>query len=315
MNKFRKLFLLFFLLGGVGVGIFYYSNSKEQKICFNDQTASLNIRFQANDSGIGNRLKMLISYIRYYSPKTVNLYWPNKGWVTARFSDLFDVRELVNINEINNKKKIDKSVIIPCSFVLYPYVESWALLTKESDFKTSEPSSIDFGYNKIPQELKDIYLPYFKKIKPSPAVAKRIKDVSLPKNVVAVQVRYAPDWEKYYGYNEPVSSYFQAMDRYPSSYIFYLSAMSKNIADKFYERYPGRIIELPNKDYSSMIDAVADMYILGSTDEAIYAYHSTFSEVGWWLGGAKAKVTIVGSHEHFKIKLHSVLVMDEKNIQ
>lgn len=55
-------------------------------------------------------------------------------------------------------------------------------------------------------------------------------------------------------------------------------------------------------------DAFADMF----TKEAIYAYLSTFSEVGWWFGGAKTKVTIVGFDEHSSTKLFSVLIMDEK---
>lgn len=46
-------------------------------------------------------------------------------------------------------------------------------------------------------------------------------------------------------------------------------------------------------------DVFADMF----TKEAIYAYLFTFSEVVWWLGGAKTKVTIVGFDAHFNTKL------------
>lgn len=306
MKRTFFLFVLFSIL----VGFYHYLKFKEQRICFNPQQKSLNIRFDSQGSGIGNRIKMLISYTRYYSPQRINLYWPDKGWVTARFSDLFDAQELVNINEINDSKKIKKAVVQPCFSILFPYIRTWALLIKKDDFKTLEPFSVDLQYHKIPQEIKDIYIPYFKKLKPSSAVKKRIQMVKLPEKTIAVQVRYAPDWEKYFGYNEPLHSYFKAMDKYPSSVYFYLSAMSKDVANKFYDRYPGRIIELPNKDYSSMVDAVSDMFILGSTDEAIYYFHSTFSEVAWWLGGAKTKVTTIGSIEHFKRRPSTVEIMD-----
>ena len=77
-----------------------------------------------------------------------------------------------------------------------------------------------------------------------------------------------------------LETFFEAMNKYPDDTIFYLSAMSKNIADKFYEKYPNRIIELPNKNYNSMIDATADLFILGSTKETLCSYMSTFCEVG-----------------------------------
>ena len=43
-----------------------------------------------------------------------------------------------------------------------------------------------------------------------------------------------------------------------------------------------------------MIDAVAELYMLGKAAKAIYSPLSTFSELAWWLCGAKQDVTIVG---------------------
>ena len=68
----------------------------------------------------------------------------------------------------------------------------------------------------------------------------------------------------------------------------------EEIADKFKQKYGEQIITLPNKNYNSMIDAVAELYMLGKAAKAIYSSLSTFSELAWWLCGAKQDVTIVG---------------------
>ena len=43
-----------------------------------------------NYLGIGNRLKYLISCLRYYdNPDIIHLIWPSSGWVNCKFKDLF----------------------------------------------------------------------------------------------------------------------------------------------------------------------------------------------------------------------------------
>jgi len=246
-------------------------------------------------SGIGNRLKKIISYIRYYKPRHINLYWETENWVPAKFTDLFQTDW--NMTEYNDPFLIKN---FPYSEPLFEYVNTFNLLTVVTDFKDGKHTFIDGAYNRIPPNILDIYRPYFTAIRPSKAVQKRIDEVRLPPNAVAVQIRNAPDWQNWFQGNEPLETFFALMDKHPKDTIFYLSAMSKEVAAPFYERYPKRIIELPHKDYHSMVDAVADMYIIGQTENAIYAYGSSFSEVGWWLGGAKAKVEIAGSDKHWK---------------
>ena len=48
-----------------------------------------------------------------------------------------------------------------------------------------------------------------------------------------------------------------------------------------------------------MFHAVADLYLLSQCDEAIYSCGSTFAELAWWLGGCKAKVSVVGSYKNW----------------
>lgn len=254
----------------------------------------IHLRF-FNQSGLGNRLKKIISYLRYYNPKHINLYWPSEGWVTTSFLDLFAPEWKTTISEFNAQYLINKAGDPGYREHLQPWVNEFSLLVAKNEFKDGKHRFIDLAYNDIPPEILKLYRPYFKALKPSLAVQKRIDEVKLPPNAVAVQIRNAPDWQKYFQVAEPEQAFYEVMDKFPQDTIFYISAMSKESATPFYQHYPNRIIELPNKNYHSMIDATADMYILGQTKEAIYQYNSTFSEVGWWLGGAKAKVHIIGN--------------------
>jgi len=248
-------------------------------------------------AGLGNRLKCIVSNLRYYKPKHLNLYWQDTDWVSARFFDLFKLEGPLSVTEYN-----DIEVIRLASYPepLGPYNSGTSLIVAENEFPDKKFRPIDGEYNNIPSEIIQKYRPWFNMFKPSDKVQARINEVKLPKNAVAVQVRNAPDWQNYFSGNEPSEVFFELMDKYPKETVFYLSAMSKEAAEPFYQRYGNRVIELPNKDYHSMIDATADMFILGSTNEAIYSVGSTFSEVGWWLGGAKAKVSVAGSKDHWK---------------
>lgn len=248
-------------------------------------------------AGLGNRIKCIVSNLRYYKPKHLNLYWQDTDWVSAKFFDLFKIVGPLSVSEFN-----DINLIRIASYPepLNPYNGGVDLLVAQNEFKNKKYRPIDGEYNNIPPEIIKKYRPWFSLFKPSDKVQARINEVSLPQNAVAVQVRNAPDWQNYFGGNEPSEVFFELMDKYPKNTIFYLSAMSKEAAEPFYQRYGHRIVELPNKDYHSMVDATADMFILGSTKEAIYSIGSTFSEVGWWLGGAKAKVTVAGSKDHWQ---------------
>ena len=277
---------------------------------YSKETKTLNLYF-SNYQGLGNRLKYLVSYIRYYQPKNIQMNWPNRGWVSSRFSDLFVLDLPIKLTERNALLRLSEKNLAKAN-PLFDYVNTWGLIIAKTDYdKDEKPQAIDFRFNDIPLKLIDIYKPYFTHIHPSTAVKKRISEINLPKKAVSVQVRIAPDWEEYYGRNESLSSFFEVMDTFPTDTVFYLSAMSKDISDEFNKRYPNRIIELPNKDYYSMVDAVADMYILGSTDNILCSFHSTFCEVAWWLNGAKANVTIIGSADGWTITPTSIKIIDD----
>ncbi|MCM1323867.1 MAG: hypothetical protein NC218_06870 [Acetobacter sp.] len=284
-----------------------YTNAEPTDIPIVAKNNILHLTY-VDTAGIGNRLKKTVSYLRYYTPKHLNIYWPSTGWVNARFTDLFAPEWETTITEYNSPYMIENFAY---NQPLANYVSEYTLLVAANEFKDNQHRFIDLQYNHIPPEILKLYRPYFKALKPSPAVKKRIQEVTLPSNTVAVQIRNAPDWKRQFNTNEDIQNFFVEMDKFPPNTIFYLSAMSKESAAPFYKRYPNRIIELPNKDYHSMVDATADMYLLGATKTAIYQYGSTFAEVGWWLGGAKTQVIIIGNKLQENGPTLQMKVMDE----
>ena len=100
-----------------------------------------------------------------------------------------------------------------------------------------------------------------------------------------------------FGRNESLEKYFDEINKLPNNAKIYISTMNRKVSDSFKNKFGDRIVELENKDYSSMIDAVADLYIMSNASFAIYSYGSTFGELAFWLGGAKQKVTVVGSED------------------
>lgn len=123
-----------------------------------------------------------------------------------------------------------------------------------------------------------------------------MKYINLPENVVALEERNSKDWTEH-NRNISLSVFYKQMEQYPKDTLFYLCAMNK-----IRKVYKDRIITLPGKDYSSMIDAVADLFIMSQCKRAIFSFESIFSCLAWWLGGCKAKVETVGGRNFFRRK-------------
>ena len=73
---------------------------------FDKSISTLYMHFE-DYHGIGNRLKKLISYVRYYKPQNINIFWTDKGWVSAKFFDLFEFKYPAYIREYNHPMLIN----------------------------------------------------------------------------------------------------------------------------------------------------------------------------------------------------------------
>lgn len=245
------------------------------------------IRFKFSPTqGIGNRIKPIIAALYYDNPEAISIFWPVKGWVSAKFAELFMFDYDGVLLEYDESSAMD--------FRQWIEEPSHTLKLKNRFAPLLEADRIDFRFNGIKPELLRDYAALFSKLTPTCKVKNRIAQVHLPDGCVCVHIRNNSDWGAF-GRNEDLGKFVSAMNRCPADTIFFLSAMNRAVADFMRGVFPGRILELPEKNYCSMIDATADLYILGSAQKAIFSFGSTFCELAWWLGGAKAEVVLVGS--------------------
>lgn len=243
--------------------------------------------------GLGNRIFGLMNVLNYFTPDEIDIFWDNKNWVTAKFYELFDVSFKTKINEYND-------------------MESFNIATKNNDLiiekpdiclKTLNLKSLGLKYDRINNNTFLQYQKNFRCLIPKPEIMEKINQ-NIPKNnFVAVQIRNSSDWE-YFGRNEDLDLFVSAMNKLSNIKTFYVSTMNKNISDELKNKYKGQgqIIELKDKNYKSMKDAICDLYIMAQAEKAIYSFGSTFGELAFWLKKDMQDVTIVGTQKKWKTK-------------
>lgn len=255
------------------------------------------------NTGICNRIKKLFSFCRMnnfdINKDKIILYWAKGPWVTHSFEELFTIEGGSNIVSYTEFPAEKEKNYFP------PTIAGWRLYVSEKDNISKEfakviPDShfpvIDFEYERIPVNIINIYLPYFQKLKPSSLVQKKIDSIHIDDSFICVHNRNTWDW-KLENRNTDISCFITAMKKYPSTQKFFLACIEKEISEILHKEFPGQIFELPDKDWSSTIDATAELYLLSKGKILIGSYISTFTECAWWLGNCKQQVIIADYHE------------------
>ena len=250
--------------------------------------------------GLGNRIKAMAN-VWTMGCRQIIMAWRVDGWVNMPFDSLFEMRDC-NIhsysgggyrffrflfrrflpNGIFCENKPFWSFHVPSQFQRDKYRHVWS-------FSPKETFSIDFRFNDIDEDIRAYFRPFFECLMPSEKVRRRIDEAAIPDDVVTVQVRnsgLSADAKDVCS----IETFFAAMDRYAPDQFFFISTMNTSISKLFHEKYGERVLELPAKNPDSLIDAVADMWLLGHGREMIVSPKSTFSEVAWWWGGAEIPV-------------------------
>lgn len=247
--------------------------------------------------GLGNRLKLLAIYDANYGLNHTTLYRNRQGWVNTSLGEIIHIEGTTGFREVPIQVK---RWMVP--IITHPTKAHWWHRGYwRFDVDTELPSShlierrgrvfpaVDFLFAETPQPYLGRYLRFFARLKPSPTVAARIATVQLRPQDVAVQIRISLD--KNDAANVPrAQTYLRHMQAFPADTRFFISAMDGAVSAIFREAFGDRIVELPDKQYRSMIDATADMYLLSQPGTLIASRGSTFGEVAWWLGGGRQRV-------------------------
>ncbi len=256
-----------------------------------DETVYVDTRW-----GLCNRIKTVVSGMRLreeFRRKRLALRWPVDGECGCTFAHLFD-------------NAFDVVPSIPRSDV----PDHWRLWIESdevpkgfaSTYEAADGRSIDLECERIPERLQRIYARYFGMLSPVPAIRGRVETAALRlgDDAVGVHVRRG-DFRGPHRPAENDGKFFAAMDvvlRERSDARFVLATDSEETESAFVDRYGAQIVCHPKAsrargEAEAIRDALVDLLLLARCSRLIGTFSSTFSEVAWWIGGCRARVTII----------------------
>jgi hypothetical protein len=178
--------------------------------------------------------------------------------------------------------------------------------THSRRYSRADARHIDLEYERIPRHFIDVYAPLFERIRVRPAITERVGDWAgraLREPVIGVQVRTWRDSpHRYRKYHKPaLRRLMRLMDAAPADSRFFLVSDSDEVAPQLEERYgAARVLQYDRSTERSRswqtpegtVEDLIDMLLLARVPTLFASYLSTFSEAAWWLGGARASVTV-----------------------
>jgi len=265
-------------------------------------------------AGLGNRIKCLISTIKYYDEMgsrdisiinkcsfTPNVYWPINDACGCKFEDLFE--QSVILKEV-------------CRGELYgievdaKYNDAY--INKSWKFIDSNNEPLDFKYHKLSQAKINEFLPYFWHLTPKKDIAdvaqsffNKYKDSFNKSEVIGVHIRKG-DFKVAYDGRAEVSKETDFVEKMRClleinpNYKFLLCTEDEETEERFRLRFgSNHIIYFPKRfrDRSateSVKESFVDILLLSKCPIIIGTFLSTFTEVAWWMGRCKARVVIPG---------------------
>ncbi len=165
---------------------------------------------------------------------------------------------------------------------------------------------IDFEYGRIPQHLRDVYVPLFAEVLPRAGILDRVEAYAgahFDASTIGVQVRtWRDDPRRHRKHHRPAIGRLRALlDAAPRDSRFFVVSDDDDIVP-WLRTVVGdsRVVAFPRatkrreswQSPEGMAEDLIDMLLLSRCGELFASYLSTFSETAWWLGGARAKVTV-----------------------
>lgn len=254
-----------------------------------------------NPSGLGNRIKGTVSALRIAEKikDTVhNLDYPN--------DEIFTFEQ----TQYNTKQEVTvcqtwELEIFPEDIDVLKTKKSFLSVCGEGGVHFLKQNSIDFQYFNISDSIVNEYLKYFNKIKFNSNLVEDVNNFCANNNIsecVGVHIRTWGDDQYRRDNLFNAKDYIEEMSKHDKK--FFVCVDDDSVLKIFFDYFGERIISPPknnlknkhirySENYSeALYSAAFDLLCYSNCNNYIGTYQSTFSEVAWWLSGAKKKINI-----------------------
>lgn len=282
-----------------------------------------------NKGGLSNRIKSIVSCFRYAQENNieVKIFWPVlnsydeeiQHLLNCEFGKLF--QNSIEIKELpKNKHKIYS---YPYLMVfdrdnIPPNFDTYNHHTKNKKWTSTdlEQRNIDHNYNKIPKNVIENYLSYFKVLKPIEELQDKIDNFSkkFNNNTISVHIR---SWSRknearrvinrrnqlwWLYVRNGIQKFENEMKKY-TGHNFFLTTDSHKVKTYFQNRsvlkdkiicYSRKTDLDTSRDFPEGVqEDLIELYLLSKNKIIIGSHNSTFTEVAWWLAQCPKNITII----------------------
>ena len=236
-----------------------------------------------NINGLSNRIKCMVSVLALSDKAVVK--WPTNNKVRCKYSYIFSYPKQF-------KGTAEKVVVYG----------GWRFIVRKKDL-VSRNSGIDLLYHKTPVIESKILLSAFSKIKFSKYINEKVSQFRLPPDSIGVNIRSWKENGKKSNLRKKkfdINKYYEKIDNYSNDRKIFLTSDNNESIKLFKRRYGKRILTTKKRTsfgdrstVNGIVDSVIDMFISSKCSLIIGSNMSTYTEVAWWFGGAKAEVDLV----------------------
>lgn len=248
--------------------------------------------------GLSNNLKCYLSAMRIAERIGGTLVTTSTDLVSI-FTDLRYLPE--SKIEPWMKTHLDWRLII---FPDDPLEKGFSMKRESRGFPDADPQrrNIDHEFERIPPEIRELYLKKISELSIRPAIAKEIEEYiekELDHDTVSIHMRtwMTDHWDKapkrhelYFDFNY----YKKLVEQFDRVFI---SSDNAEFLAKLRKLYGGRIKHYrPDGRFDPSQVAFIDLMILAQGKRLFGSSLSTFTEMAWWLGGCQASVSLASAN-------------------
>jgi len=241
----------------------------------------MSIAVNVGSPGLANRIKTYASILTRY-----------KEIRTVKEADTF-IFDNIKLAEPGDTEKYDT-------------FDNWRFRIDDNEYQYAHGNKyIDLLYHATPPYFRGKYMVTFGKFKINQDILDYVSDFieEWDENTIGLHIRsWYCDRHKYHS-NELFEN---AIDLYDKDKKIFLCGDNDEVLKHFEDKYGDRIIKHPQKRFNhphlaesghnhetqASVDAFIDLLLLSHCDKIVGTYASTFTEVAWWFGDTKPRVTI-----------------------